>query len=405
LFVKMAASQIDATNLIVNYIPTTMDEEAMRNMFTPHGEIVSCKLVRDKTTGMSMGYGFVKYADHTQSYRAISALNGSSMGGKRLKVALARPSADSPAVPVYQGAVAAVSEPVDNTNVYIAGMPLAWKEQDIRDVCSPFGIIVDCKVLLDASGLSRGVGFVRMQDAGQASKVINALSGTQPAGAAARLTLKLAEPGKGQGQKRKLELAPGAIAPISALAAGPQVNFGTDGSTSYQQQYAGYGGATDPYAAYYAQYAAMYGADPAQYAAMYSAASADPSAAQNAYAAYAASLQNPYASGAAAAGAYSAATAAFPASAYITPKPSPYGGYCLYVANLPIESVTDADITRMFSACGKIVSAKVMKDPATNKSRGFAFVNMASTAEADVAIKKFNGFAMEGKKLTVKYKE
>ena len=58
-----AASAQDAPkdNLIINYLPSSVTEDFLRQLFQPYGTIVHCKVVVDKNTGQSAGFGFVKY--------------------------------------------------------------------------------------------------------------------------------------------------------------------------------------------------------------------------------------------------------------------------------------------------------------------------------------------------------
>ncbi|XP_014678286.1 PREDICTED: ELAV-like protein 4, partial [Priapulus caudatus] len=71
----VVAADKSKTNLIVNYLPQTMTQEEIRSLFGSLGEIESCKLIRDKTTGVSLGYGFVNYAKEDDAARAIQTLN------------------------------------------------------------------------------------------------------------------------------------------------------------------------------------------------------------------------------------------------------------------------------------------------------------------------------------------
>jgi RNA recognition motif-containing protein len=72
----------------------------------------------------------------------------------------------------------------------------------------------------------------------------------------------------------------------------------------------------------------------------------------------------------------------------------------LYVGNLPFK-VTDDDLVQLFSRCGNVESAKVIRDRDSGRSKGFGFVEMASDSEAADAISKFNGQDYEGRPLTV----
>ncbi len=72
----------------------------------------------------------------------------------------------------------------------------------------------------------------------------------------------------------------------------------------------------------------------------------------------------------------------------------------LFVGSLP-WAVDDAKLAEIFSQAGKVVSAKVIKDRETNRSRGFGFVEMSTDEEADAAVKNLNGADMEGRKIVV----
>lgn len=76
-------------NLMVNYIPTTIDEMQLRQLFEMYGPIESIKIVCDRETRQSRGYGFVKYRYAFSAVHATQYLNGYPLMNKRLKVAYA----------------------------------------------------------------------------------------------------------------------------------------------------------------------------------------------------------------------------------------------------------------------------------------------------------------------------
>jgi cold-inducible RNA-binding protein len=75
-------------------------------------------------------------------------------------------------------------------------------------------------------------------------------------------------------------------------------------------------------------------------------------------------------------------------------------GRRLYVGNLA-WTVTDQDLQDVFSEAGKVESSQVIVDRATNRSRGFGFVEMATDEAADAAIKKLNGRDIKGRAIRV----
>ena len=72
----------------------------------------------------------------------------------------------------------------------------------------------------------------------------------------------------------------------------------------------------------------------------------------------------------------------------------------LYVGNIAYET-TESDLEQLFSQSGTVESVRVMRDMATGRARGFAFVEMATDEEAQKAASELNQFQMGGRALTV----
>eukprot|EP01087_Luapelamoeba_hula_P016999 TRINITY_DN5308_c0_g1_i2.p1 TRINITY_DN5308_c0_g1~~TRINITY_DN5308_c0_g1_i2.p1 ORF type:complete len:292 (+),score=26.10 TRINITY_DN5308_c0_g1_i2:97-972(+) len=151
--------------------------------FKGFGELESAKLMVDRQTSQSLGYGFVKYSGPQgaeAASEAISALNGKEFDGKRLKVAFAKPSS-------------VVSQ---QTNLYIGGLDSHVTKEDLDDIFGVHGKIVESKILRDAiTGQSRGIGFVRMEQRVQAQNAISALHGKSIPNNANPIQVKFAENG------------------------------------------------------------------------------------------------------------------------------------------------------------------------------------------------------------------
>lgn len=75
-------------------------------------------------------------------------------------------------------------------------------------------------------------------------------------------------------------------------------------------------------------------------------------------------------------------------------------GRRLYVGNLPYKT-TDDDLSALFSQAGPVESVRVMRDMATGRARGFAFVDMADDAAAQKAVSQFHGQPLDGRPLVV----
>ena len=75
-------------------------------------------------------------------------------------------------------------------------------------------------------------------------------------------------------------------------------------------------------------------------------------------------------------------------------------GRKLYVGNLPYET-GDSELQELFGRAGSVDSVAVMRDMATGRARGFAFVEMSTDAEAQKAIQELNEYQLGGRSLTV----
>ncbi|XP_012154876.2 ELAV-like protein 2 [Ceratitis capitata] len=165
------------TNLIVNYLPQTMSQEEIRSLFVSFGEVESCKLIRDKVTGQSLGYGFVNYVKQEDAEKAISSLNGLRLQNKTIKVSIARPS----------------SESIKGANLYVSGLPKNLTQPDLEVLFSPYGKIITSRILCDnITGLSKGVGFIRFDQRHEADRAIKELNGTIPKNATDAIIVKFA---------------------------------------------------------------------------------------------------------------------------------------------------------------------------------------------------------------------
>nr|XP_033341355.1 ELAV-like protein 3 isoform X6 [Megalopta genalis] len=185
-----APQEESKTNLIVNYLPQSMTQDEIRSLFSSIGEVESCKLIRDKLTGQSLGYGFVNYHRPEDAEKAINTLNGLRLQNKTIKVSYARPS----------------SEAIKGANLYVSGLPKNMTQQDLENLFSSYGRIITSRILCDnitvrqfvtgsgdyLPGLSKGVGFIRFDQRVEAEKAIQELNGTIPKGSTEPITVKFA---------------------------------------------------------------------------------------------------------------------------------------------------------------------------------------------------------------------
>lgn len=78
-----------------NLAYATTDEE-LRELFARHGSVTSARVVKDRVTDRSKGFGFVEMPDREQANAAIAAINGTEVGGRTLRVNESQPRTDRP---------------------------------------------------------------------------------------------------------------------------------------------------------------------------------------------------------------------------------------------------------------------------------------------------------------------
>ena len=79
-----------STKLFVGSLPWAVNDEALKTAFEAHGKVVSAKVITDRETGRSRGFGFVEMENETDASNAIQALNGSEFNGRNIIVSEAK---------------------------------------------------------------------------------------------------------------------------------------------------------------------------------------------------------------------------------------------------------------------------------------------------------------------------
>lgn len=80
-----------AVNIYAGNLPYTLSEENLRDIFEKHGEVKNVKIIMDRYTGNSKGFGFIEMAGNEQADKAIQLLNGFEVSGRNIKVNYAKP--------------------------------------------------------------------------------------------------------------------------------------------------------------------------------------------------------------------------------------------------------------------------------------------------------------------------
>eukprot|EP00995_Heteronema_vittatum_P012529 NODE_844_length_1158_cov_147.944995_g594_i0.p1 GENE.NODE_844_length_1158_cov_147.944995_g594_i0~~NODE_844_length_1158_cov_147.944995_g594_i0.p1 ORF type:complete len:335 (+),score=127.93 NODE_844_length_1158_cov_147.944995_g594_i0:66-1007(+) len=148
-------------NLMVNFIPERWATPDLQAFFQAFGNIEECKVVIDKATGVSKGFGFVKYATRAEAENALLQAQGLQVDTKRLKVQKAE---------LGKG-------PPGPANVYINGFePSLVGEAELQQLFAPFGEVSKVRLHQPQPG-KKGVAFVTFSCFAEASAAVEGVNG------------------------------------------------------------------------------------------------------------------------------------------------------------------------------------------------------------------------------------
>eukprot|EP01067_Filipodium_phascolosomae_P001937 Filipodium_phascolosomae@DN2223_c0_g1_i1.p1 len=193
----------EVKTLWIGDVEPWMDETWLATIFNEVAVPVNAKIIRDRGTGLPAGYGFVEFGTHQAAQKILDSLNGQIIPGttKRFRlnwasfgIGQSRPSSQE-----YSMFVGDLDL---NVNDYTLGKAFASRYKSISGT----------KVIFDASGLSRGYGFVRFTDKDECDKAMKEMQGTYLGSKPIRCSVATQK-------KQMLEAAAAAAAPGSFLAA------------------------------------------------------------------------------------------------------------------------------------------------------------------------------------------
>ncbi len=85
-----------AQNLFIGSLAYATTDDTLKAFFEAIGEVTSARVVTDRETGRSRGFGFVEFADEANNQKAVESLDGKELDGRPITVSIARPKEDRP---------------------------------------------------------------------------------------------------------------------------------------------------------------------------------------------------------------------------------------------------------------------------------------------------------------------
>lgn len=83
-------------NLFVSNLDRSVNEDALKALFSEFGAVVSVKIITDRLSGISKGFGFIEMSNESQAMTAIEKLSNAEYFGRRLAVSKAKPRSHNP---------------------------------------------------------------------------------------------------------------------------------------------------------------------------------------------------------------------------------------------------------------------------------------------------------------------
>ncbi|KAL5006779.1 hypothetical protein ScPMuIL_015585 [Solemya velum] len=169
---SLSGEQLSRTNLYIRGLnPDTTDKDLV-NLCQPYGKIISTKAIIDQTTNKCKGYGFVDFESPQAADVAVQALQAQGIQAQMAK-----------------------QQEQDPTNLYIANLPVYFSEKDLDIMFKDYGTVISTRILRKPDGLSRGVGFARMESKEKCDQIIQAFNGKILPGCTEPLLVKFADGG------------------------------------------------------------------------------------------------------------------------------------------------------------------------------------------------------------------
>ncbi|THU72192.1 hypothetical protein C4D60_Mb04t09510 [Musa balbisiana] len=156
-------NQFPTTSLYVGDLQASVTDAQVYDLFSQIAPVVSVRVCRDVNTRRSLGYAYVNYSNPVDAATALEVLNFAPLNNKPIRIMYSNRD------PSIRRSGAA--------NIFIKNLDKTIGNKDLHGIFSSFGNILSCKVATDASGQSKGYGFVQFDQEEAAQNAINKLNG------------------------------------------------------------------------------------------------------------------------------------------------------------------------------------------------------------------------------------
>lgn len=152
-------------SLYVGNLTPQINETLLYEIFASVGQVEHVKIIRDKATSTSLGYGFVDFVDHETAGLALAQLNGCNVYGSEVKLNWAVAGAQK-------------EDTSGHFHIFVGDLSPEIDDNTLREAFQAFGALTDARVMWDqTTGRSRGYGFVAFKQQADAEQAIQDMNG------------------------------------------------------------------------------------------------------------------------------------------------------------------------------------------------------------------------------------
>ena len=183
-------------NMYVSNLSFHTTDEDLRNLFGQYGEVSSAKVITDRETGRSRGFGFVEMESNDAARAAITALHGSQLDGQTLTVNEANPvrGMGAPREDNRRPFTPTASSPsgdrpssggmrASGVRLFVGNLPYTATNAELEKLFAESGKVVSVSIMTDrATGQSKGFAFVDMGSKDEAAAAIKRFDGREALG-------------------------------------------------------------------------------------------------------------------------------------------------------------------------------------------------------------------------------
>lgn len=194
-----AAPEGASPNLFVGNLSWNVDEDWLRSEFESFGELSGCRIVTDRESGRSRGFGYVEYTNAADAAKAYEAKKGSDLDGRTINLDYAtqrqpKPEGGNDRAQARAGKYGDQTSPESDT-LFVGNLPFSASEDSIRDLFSEQGNILGIRLPTDPeSGRPKGFGYIQFGSIEEAKTAHGALNGEELEGRSIRLDFSTPRP-------------------------------------------------------------------------------------------------------------------------------------------------------------------------------------------------------------------